>query len=788
MGITEQDWHEEKSRVLDVTNQIQERIEQLTNEVGKIKSDVIDIRKNFWDEVTINIGTTEDIIETHFSIRQQAEILSERERRYRHSAATLKQLTRLVDAPYFGRIDFQEHGEQETEQIYIGITSFRNQDENTFLVYDWRAPIASLYYDHIPGPATFQAPFGEVTGDMSLKRQYVIRNKDIQLMFDSGVTIGDELLMQALSRHSDAQMKSIVATIQREQNRIIRNDQSRMLIVQGAAGSGKTSAALQRVAYLLYKYRKTLQADQMVLFSPNPMFNSYVSTVLPELGEENMQQTTFQEYLEHRLGAEFQVEDPFAQIEYILTAVDTPDYQARINGIQFKASTDFLNMVSTYKEVLEQSGMVFYPVKFENEIIITAEQIKTHFYDFDPSIQLINRIELICEWLLNTLTDFVESQLDTEWVETEIELLDADEYDRAYKKLLRTQKGKDITFDDFEQEKQLLSRMVIQKRLKPLRKWIKQFEFVDVKALYTQLFSDQQLFTRLIGDAALPDDWSIICQQTIARLDEASLAYEDATPFLYLKEIMFGMRTNTAVRHVFIDEAQDYSPFQFAFLKRLFPRAKMTALGDLNQAIYAHMSSLDRLDTMPYLYGPEHSETIRLTRSYRSTREIVEFTRGMIPGGSEIEPFNRHGDKPQVTAVETREALHSGIVAEIEQLSKDGYKSIAIICKTASESADAYAALQKQIQLHLVTKFTPTFDKQTLVIPAYLAKGVEFDAVIIYDGSTNQYHQAHERKLFYTACTRAMHRLQIYTLGEMSPFIRTQPSDTFTYNKLANPS
>jgi DNA helicase IV len=660
MSTSDHDWRVEQQRVDWVSAKIRNRIESLEAEVGLVKSDVVDIRKHFWDEVTVNVSTLEDAAETYASMKQQAEVLSERERSHRNSVAALSKLKRLVRSPYFGRIDFREDGESRAEQIYLGIASFQDEDGETFLVYDWRAPISSLYYDYPPGPAAYETPVGFIRGEMLLKRQFMIRDGHIRLMFDTGVTIGDELLQQALSRNADAQMKSIVATIQKEQNRIIRNDRSRMLIVQGAAGSGKTSAALQRVAYLLYKNRETLQADQMVLFSPNPLFNSYVSTVLPELGEENMQQTTFQEYLEHRLGKQFQVEDPFSQLEYVLTSAGHPGYDARISGIRFKSSADFMKAIHAYAAMLGQEGMCFKALHFQ---------------------------------------------------------------------------GRD--------------------------------------------FADERLLATLVGAADIPELWPEICRQTVEKLERSELAYEDATPFLYLQELVLGFQSNTAVRHVFVDEAQDYTPFQLEFLKRLFPRCRMTALGDLNQAIFAHTPALQDADPLTALYGPERTELIRLTRSYRSTREIVEFTRGIVPGGEEIEPFDRSGEKPRIIMTANRDALHDRIAADIDALRADGYESIAIICKTAGESAEAFEALNERIPLHLITKHTPSFEKGTVVIPAYLAKGVEFDAVILYDGSQDKYGREQERKLFYTVCTRAMHLLHIYTLGEPSPFITAVHPETY---------
>lgn len=282
------EWKKEQKRVTDVVEKVSEKIKINQKHLGGVRNEIVDIRNRFWEDVTVNFDESDDAVETAVSMKQQSELLSERERTHHHAQKELSTLKRLQDSPYFGRIDFKEEGEKVSDRIYLGIASFYDEQNNEFLVYDWRAPVSSLYYDYSPGPAQYHTPDGLISGTMELKRQYMIRHAIIQSLFDTGITIGDELLQEVLGRNSDSQMKSIVATIQKEQNQIIRNERARLLVVQGAAGSGKTSAALQRVAYLLYRYRDILQAKQIVLFSPNAMFNSYISTVLPELGEPNI--------------------------------------------------------------------------------------------------------------------------------------------------------------------------------------------------------------------------------------------------------------------------------------------------------------------------------------------------------------------------------------------------------------------------------------------------------------------------------------------------------------------
>jgi DNA helicase-2/ATP-dependent DNA helicase PcrA len=773
-------WREEQARVDRVTGSIRRTIGRLEEEIGAVRSEAFEIRKHFWDEVTVNFSTFDDIQETYFSMKQQADLLAERERTERHSAEYVNRLKRLADSPYFGRIDFREAGADKAESIYLGIASYREEDSDEFLVYDWRAPVSSLYYDYPPGPAEYETPSGSVSGELELKRQFVIRGGEIRCLFDTGVTIGDELLQQVLSRTSDSAMRSIVATIQREQNRIIRNDRSRMLIVQGAAGSGKTSAALQRVAYLLYRYRGTLSSDQMVLFSPNPMFNSYVSSVLPELGEANMIQTTFQDYLELRLGRQFRVEDAYDQLEYVLTREGDAEYGTRMAAIRFKSSSAYLALIQTYIRSLEASGMLFRPVKFRGRTIVSADAIAAKFYGLDPSIRLANRIELVRDWLLGQVKAFAQTQKSEAWVDEEMQYMNRTDYQRAYAKLRAKRRHiARATFDDAEAERDLLAEAIVSAALKPVRDRVRALRFVDAKGIYRRLHADPELAASIAKETKLPGEWQAIAELTVRAIDEGRLPYEDATPYLYLNERLKGFRVNTNVRHVLVDEVQDYTPFQLEFLKWLFPRARMTALGDLNQSIHARESVLEEGDPLTNLYGPEETEWIRLTRSYRSTREIVEFTRAMIPGGDEIEPFNRSGEKPSVLVARDRDTLHRRIVESLERLMREGYESAAVICRTAAESEEAHRALSEKLPVRLVKKDTPQFEKGICVIPAYLAKGVEFDAVLIYNASDEVYARESERRLFYTACTRAMHALQVFVLGRPCRFLEDAPAETY---------
>ena len=763
-------FQQEQKQVDHVMETITEEINRLEEETSRHKNEVVQIRRHFWDEVKVNTDTFDDFLETIIGLRQEAQALSVSQSSHRYASKRLSTLRRMHEIPYFGRIDFMEEGTSTQEQVYIGISTLRDSSGENFLIYDWRAPVSSVYYDYQPGPAQYSTPGGPIHGILEKKWQYLIRGGVLQSMFDTSLTIGDEILQQVLGKGTDKKMHNIVATIQQEQNRIIRHDRGRVLIVHGAAGSGKTSAAMQRIAYLLYKYREQLNADQIILFSPNTMFNSYVSNVLPELGEENMQQVTFQEYLDHRLSKKFQVETPFEQLEYVLTAENTPSYRSRVASIRFKASTRFFEAIQSYRHSLEKSGMQFKDLMYRGEPIVTAKQMTERFYTHDTSLRFHNRLESLKDWLLKQIKEIQKGEWKKPWVQDEIELLSNEEYHKAHRYLAKKRGIERESIADYEMEPDALARLIVQQKLKPLRKQIRAFRFIDIKEIYKQFFADPQQVTQWNG-GEVPEEWANICQTTLAMLEDDQLFYEDTTPFLLLKELIQGFQINSSIKHIVVDEAQDYSPFQFEFLKRLFPAAKMTVLGDFNQAIFAHASEMVDFNILTNLYGPSETEVINITRSYRSTKPIIEFTRRLVPNGERIVPFERDGKKPALNKVISHEELHSRISSKVEELRGLGYHSIAIICKSAEESKSAYEALSSIDEIKLLKSSSLEYEQGVVVVPSYLSKGIEFDAVIIYDASENVYGDESLRRTFYTACTRAMHELHLYSVGEPSPFL-----------------
>ncbi|WP_255585250.1 RNA polymerase recycling motor HelD [Virgibacillus saliphilus] len=752
----------EQRRVDNIIEEIKTKEDKLYQQSKGLKADVVELRRTFWDDITVNVEEMDDVIETQESIKQQATLLSQKERFHGKVGERLKTLDRLKDSPYFGRIDFKEDAYTEKEAIYIGVSSLMDKDDQDFLVYDWRAPISSLYYDYSTGKASYRTRETTITGDVTLKRQFIIRHGSIEGMFDTGVTIGDQILQRALGNNASTMMKSIVATIQQEQNQIIRNERSSLLVVQGVAGSGKTSAALQRIAYLMYRYRETLHADNVMLLSPNPLFSSYISNVLPELGETNVRQMTFLNYMQKRIMDKFTIESPFEQMEYVLAQGESQEYTTRMKSMKYLASLDFKAMIDAYVEKLHEAGIQFKRIAFRGETIASKQQIYDYFYALDEDIAIPNKLELVAKWLLEKVQMQQKEELNKDWVMEKVELLDKEDYMEAYHQSEGKEDGGSIT-----DEEEILRSQMVKRVFAPLKERVRNLEFVHIPATYQALFAEWK-------PEQAPTDWQEMAASIQTQLKERYLTWENATPYLYFQSRIFGDTTDRSVRQMIIDEAQDYSAFQFAYIRYMFPYTRMTLLGDTNQAIYTYAMTENPLTAVD---DEANEERIALTKSYRSTKQIVEFTKYFAPGGEMIEPFNREGSKPVL--IHDPDDRTKSLLQWVDEWTKEGYETTAIICKTRQESDAVAEALKGKVAFHQINEETHAFEKGLLIVPVYLAKGIEFDAVIIPDATDAHYGKESDRTLFYTACTRAMHALTIIADGKPCRFLEEAAQETY---------
>lgn len=761
MTVLKKDWEYESKRLKEVYGLIQKDIEERGENTRRSKNEIVSMRKSFWDVVANSTAEIENVIE----IAQKVNQLDIEQASYIHKQNTLNKLSKLKSSPYFARVDFTEKGTDSPEKIYIGISSFINIESGIIYIYDWRSPISSIFYEYEMGPAVYSSPSGKIEGDISLKRQFKITEDVIHYMFDSSVKIDDDILQEILGKSVDDKMKNIVATIQKEQNRIIRDDNNQLLIVQGAAGSGKTSIALHRIAYLLYKYRDSaITSDNLVIFSPNQMFNDYISNVLPELGEENINQTTFYEYTKKFIEAPLRVEDPIDQLEYILSNINDKEYNTRISSIKYKGSDEFLKVLRNYVKYIEKEMFHFDDIVFDGHLIISRAEIEKLFhedYKISPILKRLYRIKDRIYLLLNEKKKVKLKELEKTLSESE----------------------------DVNDNPRVAARLTLMNETRSIMGKIDSMTSFDVLGAYLKLFEDKKLFERISAGTKVPENWDDIRWLTLNSLASNYVYSEDAPAYMYIKNETFGAPNLSRIKHIVIDEAQDYTSIQYEIFRQLFSSCSMTILGDLNQSIHPYMHT-GNYEGVLDIFNIPNSSIFKLFRSYRSIKEIVEFTKAILPRGERIEYINRYGEKPLVINVLKGQKHEELILDDIEKLLHDGCNSIAVICKNQEESSRVYKELLKQItskelanRISLVSQDSSSFTSGVVVIPSYLSKGLEFDGVIVYDAGLKSYSKEDERKLFYTICTRALHKLHLFYEDEITPFIADIDKNLYTIIK-----
>lgn len=605
-----------------------------------------------------------------------------------------KRLTKILAIPYFGRIDFLEKKENsKVMPIYIGIHTFYDPESRATLIHDWRAPVSSMFYDHELGEAVYRSPSGEIKGVISLKRQYRIRGGKMEFMIESALTVHDDILQKELSSNADDKMKNIVATIQREQNRIIRNEDIRTLIIQGVAGSGKTSIALHRIAYLLYTFRDSISSKDILIISPNKVFSDYISNVLPELGEETVPETSMEQILSGVLEHKYKYQTYFGLVNELLEKPSS----SLIDRIAYKASFGFISELDKFILHIENTYFKAADVKLTKYITIPAPFIEEQYLRFNR-YPIRRRFDAMADYMLDMLKiqyAFTVTTAGRNLLKKEIRLMFAGNNDiQVYK--------------DFF-------------------KWTNNPGMFKMRKGHT-------------------------------------LEYSDLAPLAYLHLALEGNGNQPfRVKHLLIDEMQDYSPIQYKVIQKLFPCRK-TVLGDAGQSVNPYGSST--AETIQKSLTA--SEIMKLCKSYRSTFEITDFAQKIHPN-AELEPVARHGEKPQILQFGSAVEELSGIMGLISTYRKSGYKSLGIICKTeqqAREMADVLKSYANDISF--LSSQSSAFVQGIVITSAHMAKGLEFDEVIIPQTDERNYRSEIDKSMLYVAVTRAMHRLTL-TFHEARP-------------------
>lgn len=729
MSINNFEWKIENEWLELVINEVQRQLEEKLDYKDRFKKDALETQKEMWEE----LGSVSVIngLEQIVSFMGFIDRMKYQKRNHEITRRLQEKYERMLQSPYFGRIDFQEKGEEKAEKYYIGISNLINKDYD-FLIYDWRAPASSMFYDYEIGKAGFTCAEGTIEGDLTLKRQYKISKSKMEYMFDSNLKIDDEILQEILSKSTDSKMKAIVTTIQREQNRVIRNEEYRNLIVQGPAGSGKTSIALHRIAYLLYKHREKITPQNIVIFSPNHIFNDYISNVLPQLGEDNMLQTTFKEYMHKTLGDRFIKEDYSDMMEFILTEKQSSDYEIRIKNIKYKSSLEFIEALKRHADSIEKAGKSFKDIFFRDKLIVSSKDLEELYYKDYINLPLKRKLNKIRERILFLLKPYEKERIN-----------------EIYEELWNT----GYFIDEREvREKAVASTCEETKNIYGEINRITKFNLLDI---YKKFFENMELEIK---------------NYTLKNLESRLLNYEDQVPLLYLKGVFGDLPKTTDIKYVIIDEAQDYTPLQYEIFYQLFKHANITMLGDLNQSINPFMNVGD-YSNIAHIFPKNNTCIINLTKSYRSTMEITEFSRRLLNIEVNAEYVERSGDKPTVLGFFDENSINERIIKDIEIYKEKGYKSIGIITRTIKEADRVYSFFKDKTEVKALTKDDDEYVNGTLVIPAYLAKGLEFDAVLLYNAGNENYNSEEERLLLYTACTRALHKLNVYYLGSLTPLM-----------------
>ena len=749
----------EQKHLDNIMKQIKEREKSLKKSIKSAEGEARNLNSHFFDDVKLDYDGYSTSMETALSIHQQQQLLSEREHAWQHSAKQLDTVERLEKRPYFARVDFKEQGEKKPETIYIGLGSFADKNDH-FLIYDWRAPISSIYYDGKLGEVSYNSPEGKITVDMTKKRQFMIEDGKIVNMFDTNESIGDQMLLEVLSEKSSTQMKSIVTTIQQEQNKIIRNTSADLLFVQGAAGSGKTSAILQRIAFLLYRYRGNLTSSDVIMFSPNQLFNDYIKNVLPEMGEQNMVQMTYWQFVARRLPG-MNVENLFKQFE---------DQNADTNISKFKDSVNFFNLVTRYAKHLNKRGVVFKNIYFRDKKkpYFDKEKIKEIYYSYNENYNLANRIDATREELIKMLNRKIAPEARKAWVARTIEGMSQSELNELYDR-------PDQEFESEAKEEAFLGRKIVLKALKVVHKRILHNHFINMRAQYLSFLRAVPKMVDLAKWNIDEEDWMHHIDEVKENFKKHDIAITDVSAYLYLYDLITGRRTDYEMRYAFIDEIQDYTPFQLAYLKYNFPRAKFTMLGDLNQAIFTKDESRSLLKQISGLFDPEKIDVVQLTKSYRSTKQLTNFTKQILRQGEKIEAFNRQGPKPVIWGRDSDEQAID-VLVDVLRDNEKRKMTTAIITKDLAGAKFVHEKLsEKGEKSTLIATANQRLVDGTLVIPSYLAKGLEFDAVVMWGANKKNYHQLDETQLVYTITSRAMYKLDVIYTGEKSPLLDVDP-------------
>ncbi len=702
-------YEQEKQRLDYVLDYIDRTLFSESPNEANLRQYIIEERRRIWDDYSINPDNVE--------LMQANQTLERDTEQYFRIKDKLHFLQQMRSSPYFARIDFKEDGYDDVESFYIGSLSLIDNRTYDVLICDWRADIASLFYDATIGPAQYKCQQGVIKGEISLRRQIKIEDSELKYVFDNGINITDPILMAELGRSSDAKLKTVINTIQREQNQVIRDLNADLLLVQGSAGSGKTSVALHRIAFLLYRFRESMSSQDIIIFSPSEVFSAYIAEVLPELGEENAVRSDFYHFFAD-MESEIHYADRSEQIEALLKSND-PFLRKMIAE---KGSKQFAEKLAEYYRKRTESFRVTENITCFDEILATADEINGWFFEDYANYSPAQRVGKIITRLQDTAEDLKESICHT--------FLDE-----------ATQHGI-IAYTDEEKAEQCMAM------------WDSCMSEISCKTTELLLLSEMRVYLDFLKEH-YPDYY----HYSKDLFEQKIVPYEDLFCLSWLKYLAGKITAMRTVKQVVVDEAQEYPEIVYLLLAEIFPAARFTILGDIAQQVDEKISSVQSIEAC----FPEKKTVVSfvLNKSYRSTHEINEFSSKFRRGDEDLRIMDRHGSEPQILSF-------SDPVTQIKEVLAGyrarGHKTNMILCRTQKECDDLYRRLIHEIPVIRMRSFDTLTPETTVILPIYLSKGLEADGVIIA-GVSDEWNTEEDRNLMYVAATRALHELTIFTDG-----------------------
>lgn len=669
----------------------------------------------------------------------------------------LEDIKKIKNKPYFARMDFRENG-KETENFYIGKISLLDHKTAYPIIVDWRAPIANLYYEGKIGEAEYECLGEKIKGEISLKRQYIIENQELLKYVDINVTGNDELLQNALEEKADDRLKNIVATIQDEQNKIIRADINSPLIVQGVAGSGKTTIALHRIAYLIYNYEKEFRPEEFMIIAPTKFFLNYISNILPDLGVNDVRQCTFEDFAYDIIGKKMKISDNNEKLVMIVNKefdkINNGNIDVMIKESKFKASINFKKIIDEYLTTVEDNYIPKNDFVFYDEVIMKYNDIDylfKHTYKMYNFTMRINEIEKNLVAALNKKSEKIIERIKAERSK-KIEGLVGEERVNLY--------------EEYDKSIKLLEK----NGKKIAREYLNQIPKKDCINYYKE-FIDKYLVS---SNEVL----SYLKENTLNNLSKNEISFEDLAPLMYIQIRIFGIKEKCKIKHVVIDEAQDYGEFQFDVLKTIINSNSMTILGDIAQGVHFYRGIENWKRFMDVEFNNVKTVYKTLKKTYRTTKEIMDVANYVISQLPEYEkefivmgePVIDRKNSIDIEKFVDKSDFVNKINNRLEEHLKQGYKSIAIIGKDMEECKNIEKEIRKiRSDVKLIKSKDSEYNSGISIVPSYLAKGLEFDCVIISNANCDKYmNNSLDIKLLYVTITRAMSKLDIFYSNKLA--------------------